>query len=167
MEISDRIKLFRNHLGIDQAEISKFLQIPMRTYGTYERGESKPGSDAILRFVEIGMNANWLLNGEGEMLLGNDNTVIPTTPNQQNSKVDKIDTDFQLLCHYALCDHYGEQYHFQTPATQIEYCGKLANEVSGFLDPSTPSQLTVEDLVNFIKFLIKVGRLPVQFAYES
>lgn len=164
MEICDRIKQFRNSLGIDQSEISKLLQIPMRTYGTYERGESKPGSDAILRFVEIGMNANWLLTGQGEMALKKS-----AVSSKNNERINIDLPDLLSLCHYAMCEHYGEQYHFQTAATQIEKTGKLANEVAEILSPTSGSKLTltVEDLVNFIKLLIKVGRFPAEFAHES
>ena len=159
MEICDRIKLFRNHLGLDQAEISKVLQIPMRTYGTYERGESKPGSDAILSFVQIGLNANWLLTGVGDMLSNTPEEPVP----QQNLNLDKVDTDFLLLCHRALCANYGEQYHSQSAETKIEFCGKLANQVGRFSDPWSTNQLKADDLVNLIKLLIKVGRFPSEF----
>jgi transcriptional regulator with XRE-family HTH domain len=42
-----------------------------RSYQGYEDGRSVPGGDAIAAFVKMGVNANWLLTGEGEMLRTN------------------------------------------------------------------------------------------------
>lgn len=43
--------------------------IPLDTYRKYEGGTRSPGSDAITGLVRAGINANWLLTGEGPMLL--------------------------------------------------------------------------------------------------
>ena len=42
--------------------------MPSRTYQDYERGLRQPGAESIGAFVLAGINANWLLTGEGEML---------------------------------------------------------------------------------------------------
>lgn len=38
-------------------------------YQKYEMGRSAPGGEAIAGFVGVGINANWLLTGEGPMRL--------------------------------------------------------------------------------------------------
>lgn len=41
----------------------------MSTYRKYEGGSSLPGTEAIAGLIRTGINANWLLTGEGPMLL--------------------------------------------------------------------------------------------------
>lgn len=43
--------------------------MPVGSLRKYEQGSSLPGFEAIAGFVRIGINANWLLTGEGPMLL--------------------------------------------------------------------------------------------------
>lgn len=43
--------------------------MPARTYQNYEGGMRAPNTEAWECFVRAGINANWLLTGEGPMLL--------------------------------------------------------------------------------------------------
>ena len=52
-----------------QAEFSKLVGLHKNTLGTYERGEREIGAEALASLVEHGVNVNWLLSGEGPMLL--------------------------------------------------------------------------------------------------
>lgn len=69
MKLSDRLKAFRAKLGLKQDEISSKSGVGFSSYQKYELGLSTPGGDAIEGFVRLGLNANWLLTGEGDMLL--------------------------------------------------------------------------------------------------
>lgn len=67
--IADRIKAARSKLGLTQADAASKFAIPIGSLRKYESGPSEPGSEAISGFVRGGINANWLLTGEGEMFL--------------------------------------------------------------------------------------------------
>lgn len=54
--------------------------MPARTYQDYERGLRAPGADAIECFVRAGINANWLLTGEGEMRLSSYSAPVSEAP---------------------------------------------------------------------------------------
>lgn len=73
--ISERLKTVRSILGVGQKELASKSGIGFSTYQKYELGLSKPGSEALTGFMRSGINTNWLLTGEGPMLLidlGND-----------------------------------------------------------------------------------------------
>jgi phage repressor protein C with HTH and peptisase S24 domain len=67
--IAERLRYVREKMGIGQADASSKFGIPVSTYRKYETGPSEPGSDAIAGISRAGINANWLLTGEGVMLL--------------------------------------------------------------------------------------------------
>ena len=64
-----RIRAFREHLGLNQNEAASRFGVPKGSYQKYEMDLSSPGSEAIEKLVRAGINANWLLTGEGPMLL--------------------------------------------------------------------------------------------------
>lgn len=67
--IGGRLKAWRGQAKLSQKDASTRFGVPSRTYQDYERDLKSPGSGAIERFVKAGINANWLLTGEGPMLL--------------------------------------------------------------------------------------------------
>jgi transcriptional regulator with XRE-family HTH domain len=75
MGISDRLKAARGALGLKQDELSAQSGVSYSAYQKYEIGRSAPGADAIEGFVRAGINANWLLTGEGPMLVAD---ITPT-----------------------------------------------------------------------------------------
>lgn len=74
-----RLKQWRETCGIKQAEAPSKYGVPASSYQKYELGLSAPGAEAIEAFVRAGINANWLLTGEGPMLLA-DLTPKPSVP---------------------------------------------------------------------------------------
>ncbi|QXP89476.1 LexA family protein [Methylococcus capsulatus] len=68
MAIGDRIKAWRNALGLTQGEFAKRAGISKATLVGYEVGQRKPGTDALAALAGTGMNMTWLLTGKGEML---------------------------------------------------------------------------------------------------
>ena len=73
-EIAERIKSVRSELSDNQKDFASKLGVGFSTFQKYEMGMSIPGGEAIRGFVKLGINANWLLTGEGEMLLSDSQT---------------------------------------------------------------------------------------------
>lgn len=69
LEISARLKVARTALALNQKDFASKSGVGFSTYQKYEMGLSVPGGEAIEGFVRMGFNANWLLTGEGPMLL--------------------------------------------------------------------------------------------------
>jgi phage repressor protein C with HTH and peptisase S24 domain len=66
-EISARLKVARTSLALNQKEFASQSGASFSAYQKYEMGMSVPGGEAIEGFVRLGINANWLLTGEGPM----------------------------------------------------------------------------------------------------
>jgi len=87
MKISDRLRLIREHFDLTQPSAATKFGIPLGTYKQYEKGPSEPGSGALRGLAEGGININWLLTGEGEMLLADQtNNVEKAAPCQIDTK---------------------------------------------------------------------------------
>lgn len=70
MSVAVRLKKVRNSLGKGQKEMAELLGVNYRTYQNYENALNAPNWDACESLVRLGVNANWLLTGEGEMQQG-------------------------------------------------------------------------------------------------
>jgi len=79
MTIHERLTLARNALGLKQVEMAEISGVSGRAYQGYEAGRSTPGGEAIAGFMKVGISANWLLTGEGPMLL-KDQAAPPAAP---------------------------------------------------------------------------------------
>lgn len=66
--IGARLKEARAVLGLTQKDLCALIDKPLPSLRDYELGKSIPGGDAIASLARAGINANWLLTGEGEML---------------------------------------------------------------------------------------------------
>lgn len=69
MTFQERLKAARGEIKLTQAQIAEQSGVSTRSYQGYEDGRSLPCADAIAGLVQLGINANWLLTGEGPMLL--------------------------------------------------------------------------------------------------
>jgi len=79
MGIGDRLKQARETLGLKQTEIAKALGVQSNFLSNIERGAKKPTKELIELFSSrYKINANWLLTGEGDMVI--ENTAAKTTP---------------------------------------------------------------------------------------
>lgn len=69
MTIGERIRLVRSDANLTQKEFAEKLEIKQNTVATYESGATNP-SDRIISSISrlFGINREWLLTGEGEML---------------------------------------------------------------------------------------------------
>lgn len=67
--LAERLRAARSVFKLKQKEMAAQSGVSDRSYQGYEDGRSVPGGEAIEGFVRLGINANWLLTGEGAMLL--------------------------------------------------------------------------------------------------
>lgn len=58
-------KLFDGNLS----ELARNLEMKPQALTKYVKGESMPGGLILIRLYDLGVNINWFLTGEGEMLL--------------------------------------------------------------------------------------------------
>ncbi len=68
-EIGARMRFARESLGLSQAALAKQYGCSDRTYQKNESGLNEAGLCLIGLFIRAGINANWLLTGEGPMRL--------------------------------------------------------------------------------------------------
>lgn len=66
--IGGRLKEARAALDLTQKELVALSGIPLPSLRDYELGNRIPGGDAVASLVRVGINANWLLTGMGEIL---------------------------------------------------------------------------------------------------
>lgn len=81
MDLGARLKAARAALGITQEDAVALSGIPLDTYRKYEGGKRAPGADAIAGLIRAGINANWLLTGDGPMLFAD---LVATAPPKIN-----------------------------------------------------------------------------------
>ncbi|MEQ1814378.1 MAG: helix-turn-helix transcriptional regulator [Candidatus Nitrotoga sp.] len=67
--IGTRIKQARTALGLTQKGLCEKTGMKLPSLRDYELGNSIPGGEAIADLMRAEISANWVLTGEGEMLL--------------------------------------------------------------------------------------------------
>jgi len=67
--IGSRMRQAREYFGFSQKEMADKLGVSKRGIQDNETRNRVPGGEVINGFVFLGINANWLLTGEGPMLL--------------------------------------------------------------------------------------------------
>lgn len=67
--IGDRLKRVRKECGYTQKSMAEAIGAALSGYQQYESGRSVPGGAVVAGLVQLGINANWLLTGNGPMLI--------------------------------------------------------------------------------------------------
>ena len=67
--IGSRLKVWRDSLHLKQTDAAGHLGLPPNTYQNYERDVRAPNTEGWEAFAKAGINTNWLLTGQGPMLL--------------------------------------------------------------------------------------------------
>lgn len=67
--VGARIKQVRGVLGLTQKGLCEATGLPLPSLKNYEVSQTIPGGEAILALMHAGINANWLLTGDGPMLM--------------------------------------------------------------------------------------------------
>ncbi len=91
--IEDRLKAIRKKSKLNQRNFAKKLSTSYGTLQTYEQGKVKvphPFLEILIKIFKI--NINWLLTGQGEMFI-NDNEIKIENNNSSNEAIE----DFKIL----------------------------------------------------------------------
>jgi transcriptional regulator with XRE-family HTH domain len=72
MEITDRLKAIRSFLGKTQKDMAAALGVSLGSLQAYESGSSYPGGRVLEELARLGVNSNWVLLEEGDMMRGKD-----------------------------------------------------------------------------------------------
>lgn len=70
MDFTERLKSIRSFLGKTQKEMAETLGISLGSLQAYEAGSSYPGGRVLEGLARLGINVNWVLLEEGEMIRG-------------------------------------------------------------------------------------------------
>lgn len=66
--LSQRLKEIRARFALSSALMAERVGLSDRkSWENYERGVSSPKADVLSRLVELGVDAHWLLTGQGQM----------------------------------------------------------------------------------------------------
>jgi transcriptional regulator with XRE-family HTH domain len=65
--IGSRLKVCRNYLNYSLKDMSGKLAI--KAWDSYEYNRSLPGTNVLLKLAEQGISIDWILTGDGEMLI--------------------------------------------------------------------------------------------------
>ncbi len=69
MSVSERMKAVREGSDKNQREFAEILGISYPAIQSYETGKSVPGGNVLAAYANLGFNVNWILTGEGPMVL--------------------------------------------------------------------------------------------------
>lgn len=69
ISVGGRLKDAREALGYTQKGVAEAVGSKLRSWQDYEADRKMPGSQVIAGLVRLGVNANWVLTGEGPMLM--------------------------------------------------------------------------------------------------
>ncbi len=76
--MKERLKEVRKYLKLSQKEMAEELGVPVTAISKYEIGRVKPASDMLIKINhKFKINLNWLLTGEGEMIIDRNSLLIP------------------------------------------------------------------------------------------
>lgn len=77
--LAGRFGLMRKALGFKrQADFADAIGRARNSISAYERGTQVPDGETLLRLAQLGVQIQWLLTGDGDMLIGGDAEQPPT-----------------------------------------------------------------------------------------
>lgn len=80
----DRLKKLQVDLNLSQTDLSKMINISRPALSEYIRGKKIPSITVVIKIaLATGISLNWLLLGEGEMLLSKEQKNLFISPNDQ------------------------------------------------------------------------------------
>jgi len=70
MVFSHRIRKIRKRLNLSQKAFAEKVGVDQGRISQWETEKSLPNSNALIKMARLGVNINWLLTGDGEMMMG-------------------------------------------------------------------------------------------------
>lgn len=137
--IGSRLKVWRKSISLGQEDAAARIGLSPSTYQNYERDVRRPNAAGFNAFTKAGINAKWLLTGEGEMLLDQGAQSAPgqlqASPAQyrveesapQPEALAGVDSAFLRLCLGACVMVHGDPFARESTALQLEYACDLYN----------------------------------------
>lgn len=94
MEVGDRLRQLRRHLGVNQCDFAESIGLKQGSYSDIERGRSGLSNHVKMSLSEkYNVNIDWLVNGEGDMFTGE--------PKEVNSSSNIIILNINKLVDYS------------------------------------------------------------------
>jgi transcriptional regulator with XRE-family HTH domain len=94
--IGERIEAARKSLGMTQVQMTTHLGIAISTYQICESPRANPKVSVIAGLVELGISSDWLVTGQGEMLLA-DRGQAPDADDDSNEVIKSRALLFDLI----------------------------------------------------------------------
>ena len=66
--LSDRIRQARKHIGLSATDAAKIAGLTRKSWERYELDKNEPKVSSLMVLIDHGIDANWLLKGEGNMV---------------------------------------------------------------------------------------------------
>ena len=82
VSLGERLRQVRNIFGMSQVAVAKAAGVSVTAWQNYENGNQCPGGKVLGALVQLGVNVNWILTGEGQMM--RENNMLQT---QSDSKI--------------------------------------------------------------------------------
>lgn len=97
LDIGQRLTEFRVIKGWSREEFARLLGGTKRGLQDNERGETMPGGKLLAHAHALGMNVNWLLSGDGEMLIADmQNPARKTKAATGKDQEDELDSALEI-----------------------------------------------------------------------
>jgi|GEM_PF-1569451 len=97
--IGERLRIFANYIG-NLSKLATLINMSPSSLDAYLIGRSKPGTEILQRLLKLGCNINWLLSGEGEMLINNKSSPgqdIETIKAEYEEKISNLEKEISNL----------------------------------------------------------------------
>lgn len=89
MSIKERLRQVIDAKGMTIKELSELSAIPYRSLQNYLRGEREPNADALITLkTHLGISIDWLLTGNGSMILNEESEEAAQASNSSFSNSD-------------------------------------------------------------------------------
>lgn len=159
-----RLRIARLKIGLSQQDAATKFSVPYSTYKRYEAGANDPNKEVLESLVRLGINANWLLTGKGEMLLSGVGT-SSESKNNENNNVDKKSYLREIgICLSACSNYYKSEFDKIDSEIQMKYADDLHEKMQIYFSafnlwPLGFERLGTEGVCNELHNLAKLGKV--------
>ena len=88
MEVAEQLRYIRREKGLTQQQFASELEVSIATIASVENGSRDMPKNLMKSLVKkFGIDANWLLTGEGEMFSTSSTGGVPAVPGKADSRI--------------------------------------------------------------------------------